>query len=168
MALDYSVRRPTRRCSATDRELSPGEGFVSVLVDEGSEVVRRDYALSDWNEPPEHAIAWWRSEMPGGGKPTPAPREVLLSLLDEWADHPEQASARYLLALLLVRRRILSPQAESFAAGFRGEDRHAEDATTLKLVSRDRAEPIEVTVAPPSADDAPRVQARLAELLGAA
>lgn len=168
MALDFTVRRPTRRCAASDRELAAGEAFVSVLVDEGAEVARRDYAVNAWTTPPEGAIAWWRAQMPGGGKPTPAPREVLLSLLDEWADHPEEAPARYLLALLLVRRRILRPQEDSFASGLRGEESSPHETATLKLVGRDRSEPVEVVVAPPTAEDAPRLQQRLAELLGAA
>jgi hypothetical protein len=167
MAIDYAVRRCTRRCAALDRELRPGESFVSVLIDEGSEVVRRDYSVEGWGDPPGGAIAWWRSQTPDQAGGAPAPREVLLSLLDEWADRPEEASARYLLALLLVRRRVLRLQTDdSFAAGLRGDD--AEDTTTLRLACRDRAEPFEVAVAPPTADDAPALQHRLSELLGAA
>ncbi|TWU00237.1 hypothetical protein Pla108_11840 [Botrimarina colliarenosi] len=173
MAIDYSVRRCTRRCAATDRELAAGESFVSVLLDEGDEVVRRDYAASAWADlaekaPPEGAIAWWRSQMPGTGDAKPAPREALLSLLDEWADKPDQAPARYLLALLLVRRRVLRLQGESFLAGLQGETTDDGPTETLRLVCRERDDPIEVVIAPPNAEEAPRLQERLAELLGAA
>jgi hypothetical protein len=172
MAIDFQVRRCTRRCAAADRELSAGESFVSVLVDEGSDVVRRDYSAAAWQSPPEGAIAWWRSTMPrggpGSGDAKPAPREALLALLDEWADKPEEAPARYLLALLLVRRRVLRLQGDGFLEGLHGKDAKPGGVETLTLVCRERDEPIEVAITPPSAGEAPRLQERLAELLGVA
>ncbi len=169
MAIDYQVRRCTRRCAAADRELTAGESFVSVLIDEGDDVVRRDYSAAAWSGPPEGTIAWWRSAMPGGsGEAKPAPREALLALLDEWADKPDEAPARYLLALLLVRRRVLRLQGDGFLDGLRGQEAKASEVETLTLVCRDRDEPIEVAITPPSADEALRLQERLAELLGAA
>lgn len=174
MAIDYQVRRCTRRCAAADRELTAGESFVSVLVDEGDDVVRRDYSAVSWNGPPEGTIAWWRSTMPGSGEAKPAPREALLALLDEWADKPEEAPARYLLALLLVRRRVLRLQGEGFLDGLHGKEaQHCKEAKqgeveTLTLVCRERDEPIEIAISPPTAEEAPRLQERLAELLGAA
>lgn len=167
MTIDYPVRRPTRRCAASDRDLKPGERFVSVLVSEAGEVVRQDYAAERWSAPPEGAFAWWRCQMPERGDAEPAPREALLGLLDEWADHPEQAPARYMLALLLVRRRVLSMQAESFLSGLRGEEQAAQP-DVLQLVCRERDDPFEIAVAPPSAEEAPEIQQRLTELLGAA
>ncbi|QDT69847.1 hypothetical protein MalM25_27890 [Planctomycetes bacterium MalM25] len=167
MAIDYPVRRPTRRCEASDRDLKPGERFVSVLMNEAGEVTRRDYAAERWTAPPEGAIAWWRSQMPARGDAEPAPREALLGLLDEWADHPEQTSARYVLALLLVRRRVLSVQADSFLSGLRGEEQD-KPSDVLQLVCRERDDPFEIAVAPPSAEEAPEIQQRLSELLGAA
>lgn len=171
MAIDYQVRRCTRRCAAADRELAAGESFVSLLVDEGAEVVRRDYSAEAWagliaQGPPEGAIAWWRSTMPGSGDAKPAPKEALLALLDEWADNPDEAPTRYLLALLLVRRRVLRPQGDSFLDGLHGKENEAVE--TLRLVCRERDEPIEVAITPPSAEEAPRLQQRLTELLGAA
>lgn len=167
MATDYPVRRPTRRCAATDRELATGEPFVSVLVDDGRGLLRRDYSAAAWSEPPDGAIGWWRTKLPDDGATPQAPREVLLGLLDEWADKPERASTRYLLALLLIRRRILKPQADSFFSGLQGEA-VGEDAGLLRLVCRERDEPLEIAVSPPSAEEAPLIQQRLSELLGAA
>lgn len=167
MATDYPVRRPTRRCAATDREFAPGEPVVSVLVDDGTDLVRRDYSASSWSKPPEGAIGWWRAHLPASGGASPAPREVLLGLLDEWADRPEEAPARYVLALLLVRRRVLRPQADSFLSGLRDEAQDR-DENVLRLTCRERDEPLRVAVAPPTPEEAPRIQQRLSELLGAA
>lgn len=169
MAIDFTVRRPTRRCAALDRDLAPGEAFVSLLIEESGEVVRQDYSAQAWKQAPEGTIAWWRGQMPAQGDATPAPREVLLSLLDEWADHPEEASARYLLALLLVRRRVLRLASGGFLQGLRGEeDDDPSKASVLTLVCRERDEPLDVAIVQPTEQEAPLIQQRLSELLGAA
>lgn len=168
MAIDHPVRRVTRCCAASGRDLLPGDAIVSVLLDEAGEVVRRDYTASAWSDPPAEAIAWWRSQLPGGGQAGPAPREVLLQLLDEWADRPDQTAARYVLALLLLRRRVLRPLADGFLTGLRGDPTQSEPTPTLRLTCRERDEPFEVVVATPTAQEAALIQERLSELLGAA
>lgn len=107
--MDYEVQRCTRVCAATARQLQPGETFYSTLVVEGADVVRRDYAREAWQGPPEGILGWWKSQMP-----TPnshrvhwAPNDVMLHLFDELEQKPDLADMRYVLALLLVRRRVL-------------------------------------------------------------
>jgi hypothetical protein len=106
MLLDFEVQRCTRRCAATERD---GEWFYSVLVSEGADVRRRDFATEAWNEPAKNCIGWWKSRLPveATGKAKLAPNEVLLELFDRWADEFEKQDARYVLTLLLVRRRVL-------------------------------------------------------------
>jgi len=107
--MEYEIRSCTRRCAATDRELAPGEAFYSVLVQQGAELVRKDYSEQGWQGPPEGAIGWWKSRMPDPrtGKPTWAPNDVMLDLLEQLAEQPEKADMRFVLALLLVRRRVV-------------------------------------------------------------
>ena len=64
LSMDYEVQRCTRHCCATGRELAPGEEFYSVLIAEGAELVRLDYAVEAWEGPPEGAVGWWKSQMP--------------------------------------------------------------------------------------------------------
>ncbi len=107
--LDYDVQRCTRRCAATDRELKPGEACYSALVPRGSAVVRLDFAADAWPGPPEKSLGWWRSRVPDGGKERVAwaPNEVMLDYFAYLADRPDKADVRYVLALLLVRRRVI-------------------------------------------------------------
>ena len=51
--MDFEVKRCTRRCAASDRELQPGEPFYSMLIQQGAELVRQDFAESHWQGPPE-------------------------------------------------------------------------------------------------------------------
>jgi hypothetical protein len=109
MLLDFEVQRSTRRCAATDRPLEPGDVCYSVLEVQGADVVRHDYCGEAWNGPPDEAFGWWKSRVPG---PTTrkiklAPNDVLLELFDQLADRPDHQDMRYVLTLLLLRRRVL-------------------------------------------------------------
>ena len=109
--MDYEVQRCTRRCAASGREFREGEEFYSVLVAEGADVRRYDYALDAWPGPPEKSLGYWKSRMPSretqANKPKLAPSEVMLQLFAEWEEARDKRDLRYVLALLMVRRRIL-------------------------------------------------------------
>jgi len=107
--IDFEVQRCTRRCHKTDREFKPGEEFYSALIADGAETVRRDYALDAWVGPPEGALACWKSRMPDpkASQMQWAPNDVMLHYFEQLAEQPEKADVRYVLALLLVRRRVL-------------------------------------------------------------
>ena len=109
MQTDFSVGKCTRKCAVSGELLQPGEAYYSVVVEQGSEVVRQDIAASAWNGPPERTVGWWRSRMPDAvaKKLQPAPVGVLLDTLTELLERPESESLAYLLALLLCRRRVL-------------------------------------------------------------
>jgi len=107
--MDYEIQRCTRCCAATGRELAPGEEFYSALVAEGADLVRHDYSTEAWDGPPEGAIGWWKSQMPS---PTAkrmnwAPNDVMLEFFEQLEQQPDRQDMRYVLALLLVRRRVM-------------------------------------------------------------
>jgi hypothetical protein len=108
MLLDFEVQRCTRRCAATDRALEPGELSYSVLEVQGAEVVRKDFCSEAWSGAPESALGWWKTRIPepAAKKVKLAPNDVLLELFDELSDRPEQSDLRYVLTLLLIRRRV--------------------------------------------------------------
>ena len=107
--IDFEVQRCTRQCAKTERELRPGEVFYSVLLTEGSEVVRRDYAAEAWEGAPENALGWWKSQMPesNANRLHWAPNDVMLHFFIELEGQQDKLDERFVLALLLVRRRIV-------------------------------------------------------------
>ena len=111
--MDFEVQRCSRHCAATERELVPGEEYYSVLLDEvtddGAGVERYDYSKESWSGPPEGTIAWWKSKIPDrvAKKKHWAPNDVMLQFFEELPDPEDQADMRYVLSLLLVRRRVL-------------------------------------------------------------
>lgn len=155
--MDYEVKRCTRRCATTDREFSPGEEFYSALIAEGADVHRCDYSLEAWEGPPQGSIGWWKSQMPS---PTAnrlhwAPNDVMLHFFEQLEDQPEKADMRYVLALLLVRRRVM--RLEEQEQGDRGE--------LLSLYCPRRETGYKVPVATPGQSRIDEIQEELAKLL---
>ena len=107
--MDYEIQRFTRHCAKTGRELKPGEIFFSTLAAEGARVVRQDFAADAWQGPPEGVLGWWKSQVPteSAHKVHWAPNDVMLELLEQWEHDPTKLDSRYVLSLLLVRRRVL-------------------------------------------------------------
>jgi hypothetical protein len=107
--LDFDVQRCTRHCAETGREFVPGETYHSALIAEGGEVVRRDYCEAAWNGPPEGALGWWKSQMPepNAHRVHWAPNDVMLHYFEQLDGVLDKQDTRYILALLMVRRRVL-------------------------------------------------------------
>jgi hypothetical protein len=168
MLLDFEVQRLTRRCAATDRPLEPGEICYSVLEIQGADIVRKDYCQEAWTSAPEASFGWWKTRIP---EPTAkkvklAPNEVLLQLFDEMADLDDQQDLRYVLTLLLVRRRVLRldlPVGEIGSHAVRTDNKSAIETMCVYCPQRD--EKYEVQVAMPAAERIDEIQQRLSELL---
>lgn len=110
MLADFKVNRCSRRCHAQSRPLRDGEWYFSVVIEQDDELVRRDYSAEAWTGPPEGTVGWWKGRMPEAGarKLVLAPDAVLVDLLRSLGDAPERRPLRYLLALTLLRRRVIS------------------------------------------------------------
>jgi hypothetical protein len=114
--MDYEVQRSTRHCTVTGREFAPGETYCSVLVAEGAELKRYDYAADAWPGPPDGAVGWWKSQVPDRttARKHWAPNDVMLNFWDELAEQSDKQDMRYVLTLLLVRRRVFRLEEEKF------------------------------------------------------
>ncbi len=112
--MEYEIGRSAKACAATGREFAPGEEFYSVLLPAGKEWQRHDYSAAAWQGPPEGAIGWWKSQMPGQSARRAhwAPNDLLLNFFDELAQQTDKQDMRYVLALLLVRRRVMRLEEE--------------------------------------------------------
>jgi hypothetical protein len=155
--MDYEVQRSARHCKTTGREFAPGEEFFSVLVAEGAELRRYDYAAEAWQGPPADAIGWWKSQLPAQNAKGShwAPNDVLLQCFDELAEQPDKQDMRYVLGLLLVRRRVMRVE----------EDQRASGGEVLLLHCPRRDATYEVHVIVPDRARAYEIQQELARLL---
>jgi len=111
-----------------------------------------------WPGPPEDCLGWWRSQVPtkDDTKPKLAPTEVMLNLFAALAERAEDQEFRYLLGLLLLRRRVL-----------RRDDtkQDGNGREVLVLFCRRRDTQFELVVAEPNAEQAKLLQQRMIDLL---
>jgi hypothetical protein len=112
--MEYEIERSAKSCTETGREFVPGEEFFSALIAAGKDLKRCDYSAEGWHGPPEGAIGWWKSQMPDqqSRRAHWAPNDLLLNFFDELAQQPDKQDMRYVLALLLVRRRVMRLEEE--------------------------------------------------------
>ncbi len=112
---EYRVARSTGICAATGRPLEPGSACVAALCerpeDEGFD--RFDFCLEAWETGarPDGLFSYWRTTVP---RPDAKQKilvddDVLLDLFDRLADdvRPQRAAFRFILALILMRKRRL-------------------------------------------------------------
>ncbi len=167
MVLNFEIQRTSRRCAATDLPLEPGDICYSVLELHGSDVVRRDYSIAAWTEPPLEAFAWWRTKIPEplAKKVKLAPNEVLLELFDQLADDPMHADMRYVLALLLVRRRVLRLEAGSSLLDNSNQEERESPTDMMCVYCPKRDTSYSVPTAMPESARIDEIQQRLSDLL---
>ena len=109
------VSRPTGICTSTGDTLEPNGPAIAALCereeDEGFD--RFDYCVSAWESGvrPDLLFSYWRYTVPEAGKKPDIviDDEVLVDLFERLADDekPQRIAFRYILALVLLRKRKL-------------------------------------------------------------
>jgi len=168
--MDLKLQRPGSICQSTEASFAAGDTIYSALVRDGGSLVRLDWSAAGWPGPPDNTLAWWRSIVPEVEEKgiQLAPVDILLETLEALGSEPNEAPLRYLLALQLVRRRVLrfADPAEPAAAG--QEKQPAADgqaAETVVFSCRRRDCDYTVVVAVPEPAERQAVEERLAGLL---
>lgn len=102
---------PLGRCSVNGRELAEGEEFYSALFEDGDSFRRVDFAPESWAGPPEGAFCYFRSHVPvrKRKKRMFVDDEALIAFFTRLAGEtdPVRVEFRFVLALLLMRKRLL-------------------------------------------------------------
>ena len=132
-----SIARPTGLCAITGENLLPNTQAIAVLCErEGDEHFDRfDYSLLAWEEkgPPERIFSHWKYVVPDKNVKTGIiiDDEVLLDLFERLSndERPQRIAFRYILALVLIRKRKLQllnrekdEKGEKWLLRFRGTD----------------------------------------------
>lgn len=118
---EYQIQPNARRCALSGRELQPGEKYYSVLLDEGGRFVRQDFAHEAWQGPPESAFSFWAGRVPAAerSRRLRIDDEMLLDCFQrlEGQAEPNRINFRYVVALLLMRRKRLKFEEARVEAG---------------------------------------------------
>ncbi len=128
------------------------------MLAEGAELKRYDYAGGVWQGPPERAVGWWKSQVPSraDARKRWAPNDVMLDFWDELAEQPDKQDMRYVLTLLLVRRRVFRMEEET---------QDAQGREVLAIYCPRREASYQVPVVPPEPTRVEQIQEELAALL---
>lgn len=128
MAKEYNIRKTSGLCSVCDTQLEPGTEFTATLRGQEEELIREDFCDECWAKDPktenEEILCIWRTKVP---QPTEKKKllvdDTLLINLFERLDGAEDESKikfRYVLALVLMRKKIL--QYQSSKTNDQGQD----------------------------------------------
>jgi hypothetical protein len=109
--IEYEIQAPTRRCAATGRELQTGDRFYTALLDVDGKLIRQDYCAEAWQGPPEGVFSFWmgRVRPPEESHRLRIDDDILFECFQrlEGQVEPDKVSFRYVVALLLMRRKRL-------------------------------------------------------------
>lgn len=155
---EYEFHRCSRKCAATGREIKPGELFYSALIERPAGLERIDFGVDDWQGPPADAIGWWKSRLPDNStshQPCLAPNDQMLNLVEQWEDAADSVELRYLITLLLIRRRVLRHE----------ETEHDEGGENMIVYCPRREKTYRVRVASLNEDRIETIEESLVELL---
>ncbi len=135
----WEIGRPADQCAATGRAIEPGDEFMAALVErEDGAFERIDFAMDAWPdvERPPQLFAFWRAvrAAPNAKNQPLLDASTIGDLFDQLAEatEPRRVAFRYVLALVLVRKRKLELLKQRAASGedpplllvrFRGTDK---------------------------------------------
>jgi len=140
--------------------LAPGERYYSAIVQKGSELIRRDYASDTWSGPTSDMVGWWIARVPDKkqSKTKLAPNQVLLDTLQSFLETPGKEPIAYLLAVLLLRKRVLISQDSV-------ESVNEETSSSIELSSVGGDQQFIVPIAEVTPLESETIQSELLELL---
>ena len=113
MNQEWSIQGRSNRCSATGEPFQEGEFFYTLLFDEKEGLRREDLSEAAWKtrENAPEPFSFWRSKYEAPTPPAPEPlgKQTAEDLLRQYMQEtgPQHASARYILALMLERKKQL-------------------------------------------------------------
>ena len=139
MQSEWEIKSRAHCCARTGKQFGQGEYFYTLLFRDGEGFRREDIseeAFANRNENIQ-PFSFWRSkyEARASSAPEPLPKDDAESLLRRLIANqdPASANARYILALMLERKRILRP-VESRDAGLLVYE-HAATGETLVITN---------------------------------
>ncbi|MHC5111203.1 MAG: hypothetical protein ACYTHJ_15140 [Planctomycetota bacterium] len=133
MVQQWDIQRTHGVCAATGKPIEEGDEFYSVLFEDGETFRRADYLVEAWEGPPENSYCHYKTRMPvKDKKKRTLVDDVMLRAFFTRLEKDNETSRiqfRFVLALILMRKRVLRYEGSSTKEGretwtmrFVGED----------------------------------------------
>jgi len=133
---DWEIQKTLGRCWETDTEFEPGTEYYATLVDTDEGMQRRDYSLDYWQEHKPGVFCFWKTKMVAEEEKKKrnifVDDDMLMTFFDRLAEEtdPEKVSFRFVLMLVLMRKRILKYKSAAVEDGT--------EKWLLRVTGRDR------------------------------
>lgn len=159
---EYAVARTRGTCAVSGDPIAPGDTYMAALREVPEGFDRIDISLPRWDAfDRAGVVAFWRAKMPAKDAPKKkllVDDNVLLDLLEKLHDvtEPAKLSFRFVLMLILMRKRLVAYDTQSTVDG--------KEVWRVKIRGRDNAY-LDVVDPKPTEEQIALVQEQLGQIL---
>ncbi len=115
---EWEINKPLGQCYGTGREIEPGEDYFGALVETGEGLQRRDFCVDYWESEKPDVFCYWKTRLPHPNqkKQIFVDDDMILAFFERLEKETEQEKVnfRFVLALILMRKRRLKYDATRF------------------------------------------------------
>ncbi|MHC4440057.1 MAG: hypothetical protein ACYS3S_22100 [Planctomycetota bacterium] len=108
---EWEITKSLGQCSGTERKIEYGEEYFAALVETGEGLQRRDFCAEYWEDQKPEVFCYWKTRLPEQGqkKQLFVDDQMLMAFFERLEKETEQEKVnfRFVLALILMRKRIL-------------------------------------------------------------
>ena len=116
MAKEFNITRTAGTCIRCEKKLQPEERYTATLREQDEQFAREDYCLECWQQAGQtlgdDIVGIWQTQIPRPQekKKLFVDNEVLMNFFRrlEGAEEPDRIAFRFVLTLILMRKRLLS------------------------------------------------------------
>ncbi|OHB77173.1 MAG: hypothetical protein A2Z25_22005 [Planctomycetes bacterium RBG_16_55_9] len=108
---EWEINKPLGQCYGSGRKIEYGEEYFGALVKTEEGLQRRDFCADYWEKEKPEVFCYWKTKLPQPGqrKPLFVDDQMLMAFFERLEKETEQEKMnfRFVLALILMRKRIL-------------------------------------------------------------
>jgi hypothetical protein len=108
---EWEVDKPLGRCYGTGRKIEPGEEYFGALLEIEEGLQRRDFCADYWESEKPNVFCYWKSKLPSPDekKQIFVDDNMLMAFFERLENEAEKEKLnfRFVLALILMRKRLL-------------------------------------------------------------
>lgn len=108
---DWEINRPLGQCCGSGIRIEPGVDYYGALVETEQGLQRRDFSCEYWEREKPQVYCFWKTKLaaPNEKKQLFVSDDMLMAFFERLAHEtePEKVSFRFVLALVLMRKRRL-------------------------------------------------------------
>lgn len=108
---DWQIDKPLGQCYGTGAQIEPGQEYFAALVETQDGFQRRDFSTDYWDQNKPDVYCYWKTKLPAPDqkKRLFVDDDMLTTFFERLENEtdPEKISFRFVITLVLMRRRRL-------------------------------------------------------------